>query len=476
MITGLALLGCGDDANDPAAGSGDSTAATDDSTTNPLPGTTETPDPSTTSPTTGLDSTSMGPDMLCGNGEVDPGEDCDDENVDNDDACYSDCTLPFEILWTESEAGPDVDLGRDALFDADGNLYVLGSTEVAGEGFNLWLRQYAPDGSTGWTYTYNGALNDNDVGRRMAWLPDGNLVIVGAETTATGDDVLVMRFDPTTQTPVWTQYYDNGTDMGMKGEPPEDDTDFSNAVTVDIDGNILVAATTWEQGQEFDIWLRKYDGDGVEIWTQTYDNPMVNLIDSPDAVVSDAMGDIYLVGNTETENTVSAAWVRKMDTDGAELWTQEIVDITLTNATLDADDNLVLTGFDSNTGTITDMWTAKYDPEFVEIGAEVHDGPSGLLDIAESVTVGPSGDIYVTGFITVVGESRQMWVGRHSPDLSARWWTDSYGNEDANLDDEGWAVVVNDDGSRMAVVGVEAVVGEDSNIWVRMYQNNPTPQ
>ncbi len=470
MISSLVLLSCGDDTTGSAGSSGD-TAAVTDSTTGDPPVATTTDDPSTTTSATAVDSSSTGPGAACGNGRMDPGEECDDENVDNDDECYSNCTLPFEVLWTETEAGPDVDRGRDGLFDADGNLYVLGFTEVAGQGLDMWLRQYAPDGTTNWTYTYNGATNGDDIGITMAWLPDGDLVLAGAEDTANDVDALLMRFDPDTQMPVWTQQYDGpGTDTAV-GE----DTDFVNSVTVDIDGNILVASTQGVDMQEVNILVRKIDPDGVEIWAQSYNDDTVNLSDTPDAVITDSNGDIYVAGATEAAPNMSEGWVRKYDTDGNEIWTEPLPGVIFIDGTLDADDNIVLTGFDNDTATVTDMWTGKYDPDFTEIGVEIYDGPSGLLDFAQGVGVGPDGDIYVTGFVTIVGESQDVWVGRHSPDLSARWWSAGYGNTDTNLDDEGNAVVVSDDGTRVAVIGSEAVIGEDANIWVRMYQNNPTP-
>lgn len=59
--------------------------STTDITTTGEPPTTTDPDPSTT--TTGE------PPLLCGNGDVDPGEQCDDGNVDNTDHCLADCSL-----------------------------------------------------------------------------------------------------------------------------------------------------------------------------------------------------------------------------------------------------------------------------------------------------------------------------------------------------------------------------------------------
>lgn len=467
----LSLGACGDDL--PAqqdTGSSGTTSAASTGSTGPADTTATTDAPTTTAPsTTAVEST--GPSVECGNGIVEEGEECDDENVLDDDDCSSACTIPFAELWTVSFDGGDADIGNHALFDADGNLYVLGGIEVNGQD-DIWLRQYAPDGTEGWTWTYNGEFEADDFGRRMAWLPDGDLVIVGTQRTeANGDDVLVLRLAVADQTVVWSRVVDGPG----SGPDPVDNADFGDAITVDGDGNVLVSGTMRVDGQEYDMWLRKLDADGNELWTHEFQNPDFNGSDTTDAVLADANGDIYLAGNIEVAPSMVQAWVRKLDTDGNELWTQTIpTPVVLTNGTLDGGGNLVLVGFDDDPKN-GDMWAGKYDADFTELATTTHDGPMGQFDAALGVATGGAGDVFVTGYVTIPGEQSDIWVGRYQPSLGLRWWSDSYGNTDSNLADDGRAVAVSDDDSHVAVVGYESVIGQDTNIWVRMYQNNPAP-
>lgn len=76
----------------------------------------------------------------------------------------------------------------------------------------------------------------------------------------------------------------------------------------------------------------------------------------------------------------------------------------------------------------------------------------------------------------MIGEQSNLWAGRYASDLGLRWWSDAYGNQDALLADEGRAVAVSADESRVAVAGLESVIGQDTNIWLRVCQNNPAPQ
>jgi cysteine-rich repeat protein len=469
----LLALSCGDDdtPQDPTAGSSSSGEA--DSSTGPTP-TETTVEPTSSStvaePTSaGVDS-STGPAVECGNGIVDEGEECDDMNVLDDDECSSVCRIPFVELWTATYDGGDADTASHALFDAEGNLYVLGSTQVVGQGYDLWLRQYSPEGREGFTWTYDGAFGEDDFGRRMAWL-DGDLVIVGTETTETnGEDALVLRLAIGDQSVVWSQTIDG---QGS-GPDPIDNDDFGTSIAVDGDGNILVTANLRVDMQEYDMAVRKLDGDGVELWVRDYDNPDFHGSDTVDVVLADASGDIYFAGDSEISPSTFEAFVRKLDTDGNELWTQNPAGVALTNGALDPDGNLLLAGIDNDSKN-GNIWVAKYDPDFAELGSSQHDGPSGAYDAALGVAAGPSGDVYVSGYVTVVGEQSNIWAGRWASDLGLRWWSTSYGNMDSLLADDGRNIAVSDDESRVAVVGLESVIGQDTNVWVRMLQNNPAP-
>ncbi len=467
-LTSTLLLACGDDLPDALSTAGSSSSSGSSSS-----GLVETTQAPTTAPTTAPATSfveSTGPGSVCGNGVVEDGEECDDENLAEDDACYSNCTIPFEVLWTATFDGGGADLGNHSLFDADGNLYVLGVIDVGGQD-DVWLRQYAADGTEGFTWTYDGELMGDDFGRRMAWLPDGDLLVVGTQQSeAGGDDALLLRLHPADQSVVWVQVVDGPG----SGPAPIDDADFGEAVAVDGDGNVLVAASLRVDGQEHDLSLRKLDPTGLPLWSIDYDNPDFHGSDTADAVLVASNGDVYLVANTEVAPSMVQGWVRKLDTDGVELWTQTLPGIVLTNGALDPGGNVVLVGLDDDPDN-GDVWVGKYDADFTELSTTTYDGPFGQLDVALGVATGGAGDVFVTGFVTVPGEQSNIWMSRYQSSLGLRWWSDTYGNARSKLADDGRAVAVSDDDTRVAVVGYESVIGEDTNIWVRMLANNPPP-
>jgi cysteine-rich repeat protein len=467
----LLLLGCGDDLPDPRfVGSMASGSTTD---TTGIGDTVVTSDPPTTTTTTGTLTTTgedtTGPVAECGNGKVEDGEGCDDQNLDEYDGCYSSCTLAFEEQWTKTQHYGSVDAANDALFDGDGNLYVLGNGQVEGPdqvpNQDLWLRKYAPDGDAEWTWLHNGSLGGDDYGRRLAWHESGDLLIVGSEVTENEDDVLVVRFDVDDQDPVWTRYHD-GSSLGPM---PIDDADVGNDITADSNGNVLVAGSVRVDGQPPDLWLRKYDDGGGEEWTHTHVHAGA---DAAVAVLADARDDIYLVGNLELASGSQEGWVQKLDTNGEILWSNPVPGVTLTHGALDPQGDVVLVGFAGDPEE-SDMWAGKYDSDFQPRGDTQED--LGYADEARGVAVGGAGDVYMTGFVTVIGESRNVWIGRYRSNLNQRWWSDIYNNPRAHLDDEGHGVALTSDDTRLAVVGIRSTFDEGSDIWVRVYRNNPTP-
>lgn len=108
--------------NDPSSTTNDGSGGTDDpsgGTDDPTTASGGTDDPSST--TTNDPSTSGGSDPYCGDGNIDPGEDCDD-GVDNnglDQACLPDCNLN---LCGDGNLGPD-----EFCDDGEGNALEVGA-------------------------------------------------------------------------------------------------------------------------------------------------------------------------------------------------------------------------------------------------------------------------------------------------------------------------------------------------------------
>ncbi len=105
------------------------------------------------------------------------------------------------------------------------------------------------------------------------------------------------------------------------------------------------------------------------------------------------------------------------------------------------------------------------------VWTQTFNSATNLDDYASAVAVDPSGNIVVAGTTTVPGQATNAWVRKYNPDGSVQW-TDTY-NAPANLDDEAFGIAT-DVGGNVFVVGYESYAAADQDVWVRRYAPNGT--
>jgi len=101
---------------------------------------------------------------------------------------------------------------------------------------------------------------------------------------------------------VWTRTY-NGTANG---------DDSGSDIAVDGSGNIYVTGSEWVTEQWLNIWVRKYDSAGKELWTRTY-NGIANYLDEGTGIAVDGSGNVYVTGCESVTMWDYDIWVRKYE-------------------------------------------------------------------------------------------------------------------------------------------------------------------
>ncbi len=147
------------------------------------------------------------------------------------------------------------------------------------------------------------------------------------------------------------------------------DYDEASGVAVDAHGNVLVVGYTDGAlpGQKSagwrDAFVRKYDPNGKELWTRQFGS---TEDDTAFGVAVDAQGNVLVVG--ETYNVLPAhksagrrdIFVRKYDPNGKELWTQQFGSMGYDGAfgvAVDAQGNVLVVR-----GTGGAVFVRKYSP------------------------------------------------------------------------------------------------------------------
>ena len=246
-----------------------------------------------------------------------------------------------EELWTRQFGLSGHDEGSSVDVGPHGNIYMAGSVpgalpgQVSVGSRDAFVRQYEAGGNEVWTRQCGSAEEEGNT--RIAVDSDGNVYVFGFtfgalsghENATEGDftdlpfDVYLRKYDPTGQE-VWTRQFGSFA------------LDFPSGVAIDKQGNVYVAGTTGgalaSQANSGGVFLRKYDPLGEELWTRQFST---GEEDYGGGVAIDRNGNVYLVGTTfgllpgqakivHTHEYLSDAFLRQYDSTGTELWTHQL--------------------------------------------------------------------------------------------------------------------------------------------------------
>lgn len=399
----------------------------------------------------------------CGDGFWNPeiNEVCDDGPGSPGDVCNDDC-LTWG-LWTETfnGSGSSNDLIHGVAFDSVGNPVVAGVTlPDNGDGDDIWVRKYDPTGAAIWTQTFHGGVT-SDIGYGVAVAPNDDVFVVGSSFTLSDNrDIWVRRYAPN-GTPGFTRTH-NGSD---------DEADEGLGIAIDGAGNLGVVGYV-TQGSDREIFIRKYTPAGGTQWTVVESGPGGSE-DEAHGVGFDAAGNLVATGFVSTGGGAEDLWVGKYDPAGVEQW-------TLTHAgsggendrgegvAVDSAGNAVVVGFEAVAGEGDNAWIRKLDPDGAELWTETFNGPTDGRDRARGVAVAGSDEIVVVGSTFAGSQSDNIWVRRYDADGNEAYpWATEY-NSPGFLSDVANGVAVDGDGN-VAVGGFEtrSENGEARNTWLR---------
>lgn len=175
-----------------------------------------------------------------------------------------------------------------------------------------------------------------------------------------GRDAFLTKFN-SSGSELWTQQF------GLIG------TDESNSVAVDGTGNVFLTGFTsgdlgGTNGGQTDAFLSKFDSNGNELWTEQIGG---TWFDRSYSVAVDSSGNAYITGHTDDlfiENSLSSSdiFIAKYDGSGTELWSKQLLSnypAVGYDIDTDLDQNIYLSG---NSG-VGPIFLAKFDSNGDEI-------------------------------------------------------------------------------------------------------------
>jgi len=276
--------------------------------------------------------------------------------------------------------------------DALGNSFVTGYS-TGDTTFKDYLTiKYSALGEELWTADYNGTGNDDDISVAIKTGALGNIYITGLSVgKGTSEDYVTINYN-SAGVEQWVARYNNDL---------VDDIDIARALTLDINGNVIVTGFSYGLTKNEDYTTVKYNSGGTEQWVVRYNNPSDNY-DIPNSVGVDNSGNIFVTGFSFGENNNEDYATVKYNTDGAEQWVARYngssnnFDIA-TSLTVDNNGNVIVTGYSYDDVSSEDYATIKYNTNGEQQWISFYNGDGNDFDITTAVKSDVSGNIYVTG-------------------------------------------------------------------------------
>jgi hypothetical protein len=353
---------------------------------------------------------------------------------------------------------------HDVDVDEAGNVYAVGSLEVALYEPDIWVASWAPDGTQAWVRTF-GEPGQIDFGQSLRVGPDGGLFVLGTVRVGESPALWLARLDPKTGDELWSQIDTSGFALDLA--PTADDqlivlggqTPYITYVPWLSQRSPVDGSVAWTRSDEVAVGPGKYQtsihalavsdtGDlrvaGIWDYTEwqgdfspqggdlllTYD-PLGELLEveltsedpgSRRGVLIDGSASVYFLSEVEVESGHAPVQLESRAANGSLEWLiaesewsvgqglSELIVIDLGEGALD------IAGFTRDFPNSGPLWTAKIDPDSGALTRGcVHmlEDPDTGEPMWQRITAGASGP---AGGLAIYGEeysvgSHWMWMG-----------------------------------------------------------------
>lgn len=315
-----------------------------------------------------------------------------------------------EQLWLKQIGTEKYDQINAVMADSLRAVYVAGSTEgqleeaTRGEGDSFILK-YSTVGDLIWGKQFGTRSSL----RALATDLQGNLFVCGntsdsldgSEQPSGRIEVFVAKFDP------------QGNQLWLR-QLRDEEIAYSESLCLDIDGNVYVAGYSEGDFDREADELRsngiivKLNAAGQEIWSQHIG---FDESDTLHAISCTRQGNLYVGGmiikrtGSEPQDTQDDAFVARYNTDGEQLWLQQLstTDVEgIISLDVDNEENVYVGGFtegqlgaDQPKGS-ADAFLAKYSPQGTQLW--LHQFGTSANEGVQSLAVDFKGAIYAAGY------------------------------------------------------------------------------
>jgi hypothetical protein len=138
--------------------------------------------------------------------------------------------------------------------------------------------------------------------------------------------------------------------------------------------------------------------------------------------------------------------------------------------TIDDDGNVFVTGYITVAGHGRDIWLARFNSDLVLQDSVTVNGAASGDDEGYTMAFDGDGFLYLVGYMTETGEHHNVWLGKFDSDL------DLVGemtvNGSSNDSDDGYGILFDEVSGNLYLAGYLRETGEGANIWLAIYDTD----
>jgi hypothetical protein len=296
-----------------------------------------------------------------------------------------------------------------------------------------------------WVARYNGPGNEYDVATAVAVDGSGNVYVTGWSLgSGSGYDYATIKYNAS-GVQQWVARY-NGPGTG---------NDYALAIAVNSSG-IYVTGFSIGSGTGYDYATIKYDFTGQQQWVVRYDGP-ASSDDKAVAIAVDGSGNAYVTGGSAGLGQVGCInfvcndyATIKYDASGAQKWVARYngpgnSDDVAVSLAVDGSSNVYVTGTSDGSGRIPGYATIKYNASGTQQWVARYDGPGNAYNGAYAMAIDRSGNVYVTGQANLPAAPTDYATVKYDAS-GTQQWARVY-NGPGNSDDIARAIAVDGSGS-----------------------------
>jgi hypothetical protein len=333
-------------------------------------------------------------------------------------------------LWIATYDGPanSDDKAMAITLDSSGNVFVTGISSNSGieykiiNGYDIATVAYDAKGRELWVARYNGPGNGYDFTSNIAIGPNGNVIATGySPGNGTDRDFLTIAYNPDGKQ-LWVSRY-NG---------PGNSGDFACDLAVDLNGNIYVTGHSYDNITDYDYTTIAYDRFGNTRWIARYDGPE-NFSDFSQAIALDLKGNVFITGMSFGKGSHRDFATIAYDSSGKQLWVKRYNgpgnlwdgshDIVV-----DSNGNVIVSGVSASYyhnlsygSTSWEYTTIAYDNKGNQKWLSKYNGPGNYTDCALAMITDEFGNVYVTGWSRYNGTKCEAATISYDPLGNQRW-------------------------------------------------------